>query len=50
VGETTADGSVTLLEAECLAGCGYAPLLQVNGEFHENLTPERIDALLATLR
>jgi len=50
VGETTADGRVTLLEAECLAGCGYAPLLQVNGEFHENLTPERIDALLATLR
>lgn len=48
-GETTPDGRFTLTEAECLAGCGHAPLLQVNGRYHERLTPERIDALIDEL-
>jgi NADH-quinone oxidoreductase subunit E len=48
-GETTPDGRFTLLEAECLAGCGHAPLMQVNGEFHENLTETAIDELLRRL-
>lgn len=48
-GEVTADGKFSYAEAECLAACGRAPLLQVNSEYHEFLTPEAIDALLDTL-
>jgi NADH-quinone oxidoreductase subunit E len=50
LGETTADGRVTLKEVECLGACGGAPMMQVNKHFHENLTPEKIDAILAALR
>jgi NADH-quinone oxidoreductase subunit E len=49
-GETTPDGEFTLQEVECLASCGTAPMLQCNFKFYENLTPERIDALLDELR
>jgi NADH-quinone oxidoreductase subunit E len=35
---------------ECLASCGTAPAMQVNDRYHENITPERIDALLEDLR
>ena len=45
-GETTADGNYTLMTAECLASCGTAPVLQVNDEFVENVTLEKVDALL----
>ncbi len=45
-GETTPDGNYTLMTAECLASCGTAPVLQVNNEFVENVTPEMIDALI----
>lgn len=45
-GETTPDGNFTLMTAECLASCGTAPVLQVNNEFVENVTPEMIDALI----
>ena len=48
-GETTPDGNFTLECAECLASCGTAPVLQVNGEFVENVTPEMVDALLDEL-
>ncbi len=48
-GETTADGRFTLECAECLASCGTAPALQVNGEFVENVTLERADALVDEL-
>src|SRR5229473_847393 len=48
-GETTADGNYTLLTAECLASCGTAPVLQVNNEFVENVTPEMADALIDEL-
>ncbi len=48
-GETTPDGRITLREVECLASCGTAPVLQLDEEFHERLTPEKVDALLATL-
>jgi NADH-quinone oxidoreductase E subunit len=48
-GETTPDGRFTLLTAECLASCGTAPVLQVNNEFVEQVTPERADELLAAL-
>src|SRR5205807_4875560 len=46
-GETTADGNYTLMTAECLASCGTAPVLQVNDEFVENVTPERVERLIA---
>ena len=48
-GETTADGNFTLECMECLASCGTAPVLQVNGEFVENVTLEMADALLDEL-
>ncbi len=45
-GETSADGQWTLKKAECLAGCGYAPMVQIDDRFYENLTPEKLDALM----
>src|SRR5207253_9407583 len=45
-GETTADGNYTLMTAECLASCGTAPVLQVNDEFVENVTPQMVDTLI----
>jgi len=50
VGETTADGLFTLRTVECLAACGNAPVLQVNTEFYEKLTPEKIDRLIDELK
>ncbi len=41
VGETTADGIFSLSEAECLGSCGTAPMMQVNDDYWEDLTPER---------
>ena len=49
-GETTADGKITLRTAECLASCGTAPMIQVDKDYHENLTPERVDQILAKLQ
>jgi NADH-quinone oxidoreductase subunit E len=49
VGETTADGKVTLRTAECLASCGTAPMMQVDKTYYENLTPEKLDEILAGL-
>jgi len=49
-GETTPDGQVTLRTAECLAACGGAPMMQVDKDYHENLTPDRVDALLEKLQ
>jgi NADH-quinone oxidoreductase subunit E len=49
-GETTADGKVTLRTAECLASCGTAPMMQVDKEYFENLTSERVDEILTKLQ
>jgi NADH-quinone oxidoreductase subunit E len=49
VGQTTADGKVTLRTAECLASCGTAPMMQVDKTYYENLTPEKVDEILAGL-
>ena len=47
LGETTADGRITLkLEEECLAACAAGPMMTVNGHYHENLTPEKVDEIL----
>jgi NADH-quinone oxidoreductase subunit E len=48
-GETTKDGKVTLRTAECLASCGTAPMMQVDKDYHENLTRERLDQILTKL-
>jgi NADH-quinone oxidoreductase subunit E len=48
-GETTADGKITLRTAECLASCGTAPMMQVDKTYYENLTPEKVDEILAGL-
>lgn len=49
-GETTPDGKVTLLEAECLASCGTAPVMLVDDTLYENLTKKGIDELIQKLR
>jgi NADH-quinone oxidoreductase subunit E len=47
LGETTADGRITLKqEEECLAACIGAPMMAVNGHYHENLTIEKVDQIL----
>ena len=50
VGGTTADGLFTLKTVECLASCGTAPALQINGVFYENLTREKVDRILDELK
>lgn len=49
-GETTPDRRFTLLEVECLASCGTAPVVQINEDYHENLTVEKLDRILDSLR
>jgi len=48
-GETTPDGKFSLVRVECLGSCGTAPMLQLNDDYHENLTLEQVDALLDAL-
>lgn len=50
VGQTTADGRVTLKTAECLASCGTAPMMQVDRQYYENLTLTEVDAILDRLK
>lgn len=49
-GETSEDGLFTLKGVECSAACGGAPAVQVNGMFHEKMTPEQLEELLDRLR
>lgn len=49
-GETTPDGKITLMEAECLASCGTAPVMLVDDRLEENLTREKVDRLIEGLR
>jgi NADH-quinone oxidoreductase subunit E len=44
---TTADKLFSLEEVECIGACSWAPAVQVNYDFHENLTPEKMDEVLA---
>ncbi len=50
VGETTSDGLFTLSTVECLGSCGTAPVMQINDEYYENLTKEKVDDILNTLK
>ncbi|TZF86342.1 NAD(P)H-dependent oxidoreductase subunit E (plasmid) [Pedobacter sp. BS3] len=51
-GEVTADGQFSWRGVECLAACGFGPVLQIGPEytFYENLTEEKIDKLIADLK
>jgi NADH-quinone oxidoreductase subunit E len=46
VGGTSKDGQFTLLAAECLAACGQGPAIQINDQYYENLTIEKLDKIL----
>jgi len=48
--QTTPDGLFTLEEVECIGACSWAPAVQVNYDFHENLTPEQMDKVLDQYR
>jgi NADH-quinone oxidoreductase subunit E len=47
---TTPDGVFSLEEVECIGACSWAPAIQVNYDFHENLTPEKLDKVLDDYR
>jgi NADH-quinone oxidoreductase subunit E len=47
-GETTTDGKFSLAHAECLASCGTAPVVVVNGAYHEDMDEQKIDELIGT--
>lgn len=48
-GQVTPDGKFSLVRVECLGSCGTAPMFQLNDEYHEDLTPAKVDALLGSL-
>ncbi len=48
-GHTTADGMWTLTEVECMGNCSSAPMVQINDDNYEDLTGERLDAILDAL-
>ncbi|MFN8275037.1 MAG: NAD(P)H-dependent oxidoreductase subunit E [Flavobacteriaceae bacterium] len=47
VGEPTADGMFEVRGVECLGACGYAPMMQLGDFYHEHLTEEKVDQLIA---
>jgi NADH-quinone oxidoreductase E subunit len=49
-GEITSDGKYSVSEVECLGSCGTAPTMQVNDDYFENLTPEKIDSIIDKLK
>ena len=46
-GETTEDGKYTVTMVECLGSCGTAPMMQIGFDYHEDLTVEKVDKILA---
>lgn len=46
-GETTEDGKFTVSLVECLGSCGTAPMMQIGFDYHEDLTIEKVDKILA---
>jgi NADH-quinone oxidoreductase E subunit len=49
-GETTPDKLFTLKQVECLASCGTGPMMQINDEYYEQLTPEKVNRILDDLK
>ncbi len=50
LGEVTRDGLFSLKVVECLASCGSGPMMQINSDYYEWLTPEKVDRILDDLR
>ena len=48
-GVTSSDGKFTVIEVECLGACGFATPVMVNDEFHESVTPDRVQDILSKL-
>jgi NADH-quinone oxidoreductase subunit E len=48
--QTTKDGLYTVVEVECLGSCGTAPVVQVNNDYHENMSVAKMDELLTRLK
>jgi NADH-quinone oxidoreductase E subunit len=49
LGETSEDGNFTIIEAECLAACGFPTCVQINSRYYENVTPEEAPRILERL-
>ena len=49
-GDTSKDGDFTVIEAECLAGCGFPTCVQINSEYFENVTPDEVPKILEHLK
>jgi NADH-quinone oxidoreductase subunit E len=49
-GETTKDGAITFRTIECAGGCGYAPVVVVDGRYREPVNPDDVPALVEELR
>jgi len=50
-GETTPDGLFTYnRQGECLASCGTAPVVQINADYHESMTPQKLETLIEQLK
>jgi NADH-quinone oxidoreductase subunit E len=50
LGQVTSDGLFSLAEVECLGSCGTAPMMQINEDYYENLTRDRVKQILSELR
>lgn len=48
--QKTADGEFSLEEVECLGACSWAPAMMVDYDFHFNVTPEKLDGLIESLK
>ncbi|MFC1747119.1 NADH-quinone oxidoreductase subunit NuoE [Candidatus Neomarinimicrobiota bacterium] len=49
VGETSADGKFTLLKVECLGSCGTGPVIQINDDYYENMTINKLERIMGKL-
>lgn len=49
-GQTTPDGFFTLSQVECLASCGTGPMMQINDDYYESLTQEKVNRILDDLK
>lgn len=50
MGETTPDGKFSMMQVECLGACVNAPMVQINDDFYEDLTPESMEKILDDLK
>jgi NADH-quinone oxidoreductase E subunit len=50
LGETSDDGAFTVIEAECLAACGFPTCVQINSRYYENVTPQDVPKLIERLK